>query len=361
MSGSSSRGASGPGTQHVTFETTRQAAGNLVTVAAGGTIGTASAHRAFPTLVRQDNGVLRVFYRRGTSHVSYDGSLVSKTSSDGGATWGSEQVLFAATGSYEYRQGIPRVLASGRVALALYRRDTSDHLFAEYAYSDDNGATWSTPVNVTNGFHANAAVGDDVVEIPSGPHAGRLVMSMYGSSTFPATRFTIRTSYSDDGGATWTAQSQPAGLIGGANSVESTMQVLDDQSIYMTFHTEDGVPTDVYYTRSFDGGFTWTTPTLLFDETSYNRNSFCQTESGDLIQTYSNNTNTVFRQSLDRGATYTAASSGIDSGHSLTGGCWASPAVISSTPGDPDVGVVSAWENGGQTQASVYFRALTNS
>lgn len=334
----------------------RSASGSLVAVATGGTVGTANAHKAFPTLVRMGNGDLRVFYRRGTSHASFDGSLVSRTSSDGGVTWSSESVLFAATGTYEYRQAVPRVLSSGRLAVALYRRDTSGHLFAEYAYSDDDGATWSVPVNVTNGFAANAAVGDDVIELPS----GRLIMSMYGSSTFPTTSFTIRTSYSDDGGATWIAQAQPAGLIGGFNSVESTMQLLDDGSIYLTFHTEDGVPTDIYFARSADGGATWDTPTLLFDETSYNRNAACRSPDGDIIQAYSNNTNSVVRQSFSRGAAPYTVALAVDSGHSLTGGCWATPAVISAAPATANVGVVSSWENGAQTQASVYFRVLSS-
>ena len=46
-----------------------------VTVAAGGTVGTKYAHRAFATGALADNGNLIVSYRRGTREASVDGSL----------------------------------------------------------------------------------------------------------------------------------------------------------------------------------------------------------------------------------------------------------------------------------------------
>lgn len=335
----------------------RMPAGGLVTIFTAGTVGTSSAHYAFPTLVRQANGTLRCFARKGTTHNSYDGSVVSKTSTDNGLTWGSETTHFASTVSYEYRQAVPRLLASGRIGVALYRRSTADGLYAEYAYSDDNGATWSTPVNVTNGFNADAAVGDDVIELANGD----LIFSMYGSAAFPTTSFTIRVSKSTDGGATWSALAQPASTIGGFNSVESTMVLLSNGTIYLTFHTEDGVPTDAYYTRSTDGGATWDGPTQIFDETTYNRHGICQGPEGDLVVAYSDNTNSVCRQSFDRGVSWAPAFVAVDAGHSFTGGMWATPAVIGGRSESPNIGVVTSWEPAAQNQASVYFRGLTSS
>ena len=288
-------------------------AGTRYTVWAGGTPGTFGAHYGFPTVVRQADGKLRAFCRKGTKHDTLDGSIVTKTSSDDGATWSSEAtVIDGSVTTYDERDPKCVKLASGRLVLTWGRRKANgSYNYAgtepQFAYSDDNGATWSTPVSVTSGLYAAAygsatkgvVYGSDIVELDNGD----LLMFGYGTHSSSSYTFDLFCSKSTDGGATWANWSYPAlASTFGYNCVEPQVVKLANGKLGMSWHTEDGVPTDTYFSVSGDNGLTWS-HTLLF--TSVNRQGLAVMEDGlTVIISYHDGSVHYYRESLDLGKTF---------------------------------------------------------
>ena len=58
-----------------------------------------------------------------------------------------------------------------------------DDTQARWTYSDDNGATWSTPVTmsiVVNGVATTTLIQESIWRIPNGPHAQALIVLLLG-------------------------------------------------------------------------------------------------------------------------------------------------------------------------------------
>ncbi len=337
----------------------RSATGAAVTVFTGGTIGTSSAHYAFPSTVFLPNGKLMMAVRKAESHNTFDGWIVAKLSSDDGQTWGSEFTILAGSSpSNDYRPGKLLILDSGRLIYVAARRTSASKFYAEWSYSDDpNGAagTWSTPATITNGFHADYSYADDLVELANGD----LLCSMYGKDSSGGTWY-IRFSKSTDGGATWSALSSIAS-IGGYNVVESQMALLSNGDIFCTFHTEDGLPTDWYRTRSQDSGATWTTPVKVGNGDTFNRQSLAALDQtllvgmggwggGDPQVAYRESYNGVDFGSMVTVATYPVG--GVGFGHPL----WSMPTALGGSGTTQNVGIAYDTENTAQTQANVYYK-----
>ena len=152
--------------------------------------------------------------------------LVIKRSFDHGATWGPLQVVTdygtasGDTDDYPFYglSNITRV-ASGDAALLLDRTNSriwtlydnggvsgGRKIKLEMKYSDDDGATWSSRIDVeaqNPGIRPNygeflAGPGNGV-QLSEGPNAGRLIFPVYSFGS-PSASMAI---YSDDHGATW--------------------------------------------------------------------------------------------------------------------------------------------------------------
>ncbi len=372
-----------------------------VSVIAGGTVGTKYAHRAFATGVLADDGNLLVAYRRGTREASVDGSVclvVGTPDGSGGFTFGSEQTvidgtltdsIFSGTTAVSplpngYRPAVRdvhiRKFASGRIGLQFTQQrsgtiETSAGVYNPsflsgaywctwFIYSDDDGATWSTPVEVT--FTGGSAptftygcFGDDLLELAD----GTLLVSCYALNA-AATSFTAYLAQSTDDGATWSYLSQISSTISGYNAVETSLAQLPDGTVLASFHTEDGLPTDMYLKRSTDGGATWGSATLIAAGESSNRNAILLTPDGDLIHSYAHAV-TGFPQgytvSQDQGVTWSSWTQiDIASAHGITGGAdWIHPVTIGAAGASPNLAFVYAWEMSGQSGASIFMRTYT--
>ena len=178
------------------------------------------SHIRIPSLLTLEDGSLLAFAegRAGGDHAKND--IILKRSTDRGITWGSIQILDDQGGdslndpmAVEIRRGPHR----GRVVLFYmsfpegchtncvkpgYGSDSSRNWMMT---SDDRGATWSTPRDVTeiarrptSSFAGSPGVG---IQLVKGPHADRLVIPYRQG---PLSRVRIYMLYSDDGGATWT-------------------------------------------------------------------------------------------------------------------------------------------------------------
>lgn len=386
------------GTMYGTPSGSRSAYAAAATVIAGGTVGTKYAHRAFATGALADNGNLIVSYRRGTREPSVDGSaciVIGTPDGSGGFTFGSEQTvidgtltdsIYSGTTAVSplpngYRPAVRdvhiRTFASGRIGMQFTQQrsgtiETSAGVFNPsflsgaywctwFCYSDDDGATWSTPVEVT--FTGSGAptfsygcFGDELFELAN----GTLLVACYALNS-AATSFTAHLARSTDGGTTWSYLSQISSTIGGYNAVETSLAQLPDGTVLAAFHTEDGLPTDMYLKRSSDNGATWGSAVTIATSESTNRNAILYGPDGDLINAYAHAV-TGFPQgytlSTDGGTSWGSWTQ-VDTAtaHSMTGGAdWIHPVAIGSAGVSPNLAFLYAWENSGQDGASIFIR-----
>lgn len=149
----------------------------------------------------------------------------------------------------------------------LYQDSLFQPLPTSYLYlisSDDNGITWSAPVNLNGQVKPDTesfmGVGPGRgIQIQNGAYAGRLIFTAYYHDPETSSeRFT--TLYSDDHGGTWKAGDgvtlDPA--IG--NMSETQLVELPDGSLQSFSRTTVG---HVATARSTDGGVTWSAPELV--------------------------------------------------------------------------------------------------
>ncbi|MFG2287255.1 exo-alpha-sialidase [Streptomyces sp. NPDC048595] len=238
-----------------------------------------------PAVVRSARGTLLAFAegRRHDCGDSGDIDLVLKRSTDGGRTWSPLQVVNQGGGD---THGNPAPLVdrrTGRIVLAeTYNKGRDDGLSCDVPcdrtphlqYSDDDGATWSAPRDLTpsirppqwNSWYATGPVHG--IQLTRGRHSGRLVFGI-NSESYADNRVTANHAaliHSDDGGATWKVgalDTWPIAADGTFRQKPSEMTLLErsDGSIYVNGREQDG--TDLGHRDaavSRDGGDSFTAP-----------------------------------------------------------------------------------------------------
>ena len=192
--------------------------------------------------------------------------IVMRRSSDGGRSFGQSVCLFGGerclvnpTPIYDAQ--------TGRVLLFFAENFENARTVLYLSHSDDEGATWSTPRDVTHlitqksdtRFHLPGPAHG--IQLKNAPHAGRLLLQLWHrgpSIKIPREErgYCVSLLYSDDHGESWTHI--PA--LG--------HEVLANESALC--ETEEGLlwtlrsfGTEHAFTRSRDGGETWDTPRIL--------------------------------------------------------------------------------------------------
>jgi len=189
-----------------------------------------------PSIIRTNKGTLIAFCEgRMANNKDYGNiNLVYKRSFDNGATWtGLDEVVGKGLGTWGNPTAVTDA-ATGRVWLFLswndqYHNQQGNDGYEKIdawgdrrvymTYSDDDGATWEDPIDMTStllppGFTWDAMGPGIGIQTKHGPHPGRLII--------PASRRNI---YSDDHGATWHYQLLPDG------SGEATIVELPDGTL----------------------------------------------------------------------------------------------------------------------------------
>ena len=140
-------------------------------------------------------------------------------------------------------------------------------------YSDDNGETWSNPVNISGMVKEDwmkcCGTGPGFgIEIQNGEHAGRLVFPVYYTNNggFQSSACI----YSDDGGVTWQRGMSPNDArgegMGDSQNPNFSQQLTESQIIELNsgnllqFMRNTGGSGLVAVSRSTDGGATWSAP-----------------------------------------------------------------------------------------------------
>lgn len=215
---------------------------------------------------------------RGTLIAAYDGrpsmadlpnhiAVLVRRSTDGGKTWGPQQVVRQAPAPAGFGDASLIVdRRTGRIflfyAASVHQGYVGSHtgndprdpnvLQADYSYSDDDGATWHArriTAQIKNpawgGLFASSGEG---IQLRQGPHAGRLIQQYVvriGGHNYAAS------AYSDDDGATW-AMGQPVG----PGMDENKSVGLADGSVLLDVRDSP----KRQFALSRDGGETWSRP-----------------------------------------------------------------------------------------------------
>ena len=231
-------------------------------------------HR-IPAAIRLPCGrIVAVCEGRGSLADNGSNDLVMRHSDDGGRTWSACRVILdlpgrsinnpcavhVTDGAHPGRlivmfQSYPTGAGEHRVQPGIEGDLTCRTLVIA---SDDRGASWSEPRDVTEGTKRPSGVTSVAsgpgagVQLRHGPHAGRLVMP-FNEGPFGAWR--TYAAFSDDGGDSWRmGQPAPEGSPGRGNEVQ--LAELADGSLLMVARQFDGARRRKV-TRSTDGGETW--------------------------------------------------------------------------------------------------------
>lgn len=209
-----------------------------------------------------------------------DLDIVLKRSTDGGATWGPIQVV-ADNGTDRWSNPVAVVDATtGRIVLntVLSAPDRGDDLEcgrvpvrSHILHSDDNGATWSEPRDITDEVKPdhwrNIAPGPGHgIQITHGEHAGRLVIPGRHSYVRPGQWCTDLTGagghalLSDDGGDTWRVGAVDEQGTEDLRPNEVSVTELKDGRLYFNARDQGNTPGQRVDTTSSDGGESFDEP-----------------------------------------------------------------------------------------------------
>ncbi|MCA9176647.1 MAG: exo-alpha-sialidase [Planctomycetales bacterium] len=209
-----------------------------------------------PAVVKAVNGDLLAFCeaREGGDASKID--LVMKRSTDQGRTWSPLQVVQSADSFVKYFRGDVPPITVGNPAPVVDRLDErhpgrihlpftleNDRVFI--CHSDDHGATWSPPREITSttkqkewGWYATGPVHS--IQLERGPHRGRLVVPTdhrLGADGADHGPNGVHALLSDDHGETWRIGAIDATYEDGLNANETTVVELNDGRL--CFNTRD--------------------------------------------------------------------------------------------------------------------------
>ena len=310
----------------------------------------AADHDAFPGFVVADDGTHIILYREGTAHASTDGIIRIRTSADKGATWTSATTLYS-DGSFDAREGILTKLSSGRIVAAIGIADGTSGQVQDGGvtmYSDDNGTTWSSAVQIDDGgFTDWSLLQGQLCELGNGDW----LLGITGKDSGDDRK--IRVISSDDAGTTWSnlGDALDESDITGTNIGESHMvRVGTTLYLFTRNNRVSGFGDEIYRQLSTDGGNTWGTAAKVLDGWGGSPRMYVRS-NGDFVAVLRDSPNGTWPQDLvrssDRGETWESCVE-LTSDYSAYGQC--------GEDANGKLGVAYSTENVGQTAATTYFR-----
>lgn len=267
--------------------------GSDVNIASG-----AGVHRAFPGLARAANGHMVVIVRVGGTETD-NGNLVKFTSTNDGVSWDSGTTILDE--SVDVRDPKLVKLSDDRLMCSYTRWNGTNDYTVFVMDSDDNGATWNTPISVNTSFTDWGFVSACVAELANGD----LLLPIYGADTGGTSNNYSRLSKSTDGGATWSDFGELA--KGNGRIWEEPNLCVHPSGLLLGFLRSDTSTAGIYLTKSSDSGVTWTTPSRLWDGSGQPACWYSQ-HRGLIVAYRQSGTNySVFSNSWNAGTTWTEA------------------------------------------------------
>lgn len=210
-----------------------------------------------PSLLTAKDGSLLVFCeaRRESWRDKSRTDIVVKRSIDNGKTWSAMQDLTkGSTGAYMDPTPLLDSI-TGKVFLFTTFWPADDHSGAGnraiLLTSDDNGCTWSTPVDVTaslipEGRHIYGFGPGAGLQMTGKKYKGRLILPARVSGTDGKTAYDVAI-FSDNHGKTWT--------VGGNGDTDNEFQIAESPAGVLVYNAR--VPNARMVAYSKDGGMSW--------------------------------------------------------------------------------------------------------
>ena len=228
-----------------------------------------------PSLLTTQAGSLLAFTEgRISMSDNAQNDIVMRRSTDGGLTWGDHVLLDDAGGNCANNPTLVQVsggLNAGRIIMMYLTIPDGCHLGCVSPgydgdwiirimkmHSDDDGLSWSEPVDVTPGCKrettADVMIGPGLgIELRRAPFAGRLVMPL-AERVFG--HWYAYAAWSDDGGDTWQfGQNIDDTLVSGMMNEDQLVELTDGRLLMNTRHY--GGDPNRLEAHSSDGGATW--------------------------------------------------------------------------------------------------------
>lgn len=227
-----------------------------------------------PSLLATPRGSLLAFAEgRASLRDHAENDIVLKRSADGGKTWGQLQIVHEDGANALGNPTAVVARETGRVLL-VYQRYLNgfDEHKAEpgldgpricrtlLQHSDDDGATWSKPEDITAQVKrptevTSTAAGPGIgIQLARGPRAGRILIPF---NQGPFGQWKVYAAISDDGGKSWRrGATAEEGAAGHANEVQ--FAELEDGSVLLNARNQGGGEKLRKTALSRDGGETWT-------------------------------------------------------------------------------------------------------
>ena len=227
-----------------------------------------------PSLLTTQAGTLLAFCegRKNNRRDHGDIDLIVKRSTDGGETWSAHEIVYEEGDSAEITIGNPCPVVdqdTGTIWMP-FCRDNKEILITK---SDDDGVTWSAPVNISESILQKhwvwVATGPGVsIQMRQDPHKGRLVIPCdHGVMVGEQRIMHSHVFFSDDHGESW----QRGGLLPDHTDESQVVELADGRLLLnmRSYWGKVAKRADRLGKRALawsgDGGVTWSE--LAFDET----------------------------------------------------------------------------------------------
>jgi len=200
---------------------------------------------------------LHLVYRQGASHVNPGvdfGVVKYRTSDDYGATWSASTTIISAA-SIDLRDPNIACLSTGRLVVGYdYSPESTYWCQPRVIYSDDGGATWSSPYTVvSSGMTYECAVTSQMVELAD----GTVLLPAFGINALSDTYYFAVLFKSSDHGATWGGQTTIASSGSYSYGEPQFRYVSAGQLVCFMDSSTDA---QIWRSVSTDGGATWSAP-----------------------------------------------------------------------------------------------------
>lgn len=222
-------------------------------------------------------------------------------------------------------------------------------------YSADSGQTWAPSTNPTivagQWYYDACMVADNNGDM----------YYFHNDCNFDSVIITMQKSF--DGGATWSYSTRVSHLY------DKEMVCVRPQTneLYTVFIPDSGGYNNVGYSRSADGGVTWTYVSWVnaqpYTGTQWGAAPACGTSPGELYVVWENNTGVYFQKTTDNGATWQMNDMLLRAFLNTSNGFDCMPSIATDLSGGPYNGniYITWWEkdvNG--TDTDIYFAKSTD-